>query len=233
MVNYNDLPLFPLHVVLFPDMPLPLHIFEPRYREMLLRCREENSPFGVVLIREGEDTGEAAVPYHVGTTARISQYEELPDGRMNVLVFGETRFRVTRESHDKPYLSAQVEPFWEEAGDAGQVQPAAETVADLFRQYLRALFAMTGRSLSALQLPQEPEYLSYAVASVLQVPLAEKQGLLETADTADRLVQEAELLKAEIEAQTALQEAVGTPDEGDSVILPVDTQALGRLASLN
>lgn len=50
MVNYDDLPLFPLHVVLFPDMPLPLHVFEPRYREMILRCREQKSPFGITLI---------------------------------------------------------------------------------------------------------------------------------------------------------------------------------------
>ncbi len=55
MVNYDDLPLFPLHVVLFPEMPLPLHIFEPRYREMILRCREENSPFGIVQIQNGPE----------------------------------------------------------------------------------------------------------------------------------------------------------------------------------
>ena len=154
MVNYDDLPLFPLHVVLFPDMPLPLHIFEPRYREMMMRCREENSPFGVILIRDGEEAGDVAVPHLVGTTARITQFEEMPDGKMNVLVFGETRFRVTRTSHDKPYLCAEVEPLGEESGDPALVAPAAEAVADLFKEYLRALFAMTGRSLSALQLPR-------------------------------------------------------------------------------
>ena len=119
MVNYDDLPLFPLHVVLFPDMPLPLHIFEPRYREMILRCREERSPFGIVLIQNGEESGEEAVPHRIGTTARIAQHEEMPDGRMNILVFGETRFHVTQTRHDKPYLCAQVEPFWEQPGDPG------------------------------------------------------------------------------------------------------------------
>ena len=179
MVDYDDLPLFPLHVVLFPDMPLPLHIFEPRYREMVMRCREENSPFGVVLIQDGEEEGGQAVAHLVGTTARITQFEEMEDGRMNILVFGETRFRVTRTSYDKPYLSASVEPLDEAEDDPVRVEPATEAVAGLFKKYLRALFAMTGRSLGALQLPQEPAYLSYAVASVLQVPLAEKQSLLE------------------------------------------------------
>jgi Lon protease-like protein len=233
MVDYNDLPLFPLHVVLFPDMPLPLHIFEPRYREMVLRCREEKSPFGVILIREGEEAGSQAIPHLIGTTARITQYEEMPDGRMNILVFGETRFRVTHASHDKPYLSAKVEPLPEETGDPQQTAPAAEAVAGLFKKYLRALFAMTGRSLSALQLPHEPAYLSYAVASVLQVPLAEKQSLLEIAGTTRRLEQEAELLRAEIKAQNALQEALGAHSESEAFILPVDTEALGRLSSLN
>jgi Lon protease-like protein len=233
MVDYDDLPLFPLHVVLFPDMPLPLHIFEPRYREMVLRCREQKSPFGVILIRDGDEAGDETVPHLVGTTARIDQYEELPDGRMNLLVFGETRFRVTRASHDKPYLSAQVEPLGEEIGDPRLAQPAAEVVAGLFKKYLRALFAMTGRSLSALQLPREPAYLSYAVASVLQVPLAEKQSLLEIGGTTRRLEHEAELLRAEIEAQDALQGMLGEQTQAESVILPVDTERLGKLSSLN
>ena len=233
MVNYDDLPLFPLHVVLFPDMPLPLHIFEPRYRELVMRCREENTPFGVVLIQEGDEEGDPATPHLVGTTARITQFEEMPDGRMNILVFGEKRFRVTQASHDKPYLSAKVEPLDEEDDEPDQVQPAAEAVADLFKKYLRALFAMTGRSLSALQLPQEPAYLSYAVASVLQVPLADKQSLLEIAGTTQRLEHEVEILRAELEAQDALQEASGVRPEAEGMILPVDTQALGRMSSLN
>lgn len=233
MLNYDDLPLFPLHVVLFPDMPLPLHIFEPRYREMVMRCREENSPFGVVLIQNGDEQGNQADPHLVGTTARITQFEEMPDGRMNILVFGENRFRVTRALYNKPYLSAEVELIDEETDDPGRLKPAAEAVAALFKKYLRALFAMTGRSLGALQLPQEPAYLSYAVASVLQVPLAEKQSLLEIAGTAHRLEHEAEMLRAEIEAQEAMQEALGARPEAEGLILPVDTQALGKLSSLN
>ena len=227
MVNYDDIPLFPLHVVLFPDMPLPLHIFEPRYREMILRCREEKSQLGITLIHSGGETGAEAVPRQVGTLARITQYEELPDGRMNVLVFGESRFRIMRTFHDKPYLSAAIEMISEQESDAEQLRDDFASVAALFRTYLEALFAMTGRKLSTLQLPQEPEYLSYAVASVLQVPAHEKQALLEMTDTSRRLQREIEILSAEIEAQDTLQDVVG------GLSLPVDTQELGKLASLN
>ncbi len=227
MVNYDDIPLFPLHVVLFPDMPLPLHIFEPRYREMILRCREEKSPFGITLIQSGAEIGDEAVPHSVGTLARIAQYEEMPDGRMNILVFGESRFQVTRTFHDKPYLSASVSLMEEEPADAETLQPDFDAVASLFRAYLQSLFAMSGRTLSTLQLPQDPEYLSYAVASVLQIPLHEKQVLLEMTETELRLRREVDILSTEIEAQDTLQSVVG------GLSVPVDTQELGKLASLN
>jgi Lon protease-like protein len=227
MVNYDDVPLFPLHVVLFPDMPLPLHIFEPRYREMILRCREEKSPFGITLIQNGADMGAEAVPRQVGTLARITQYEELPDGRMNILVFGASRFRITRTFHDKPYLSASVSLLQEQQADADAIEPMFDSVATLFRAYLQSLFAMTGRTLSTLQLPQEPEYLSYAIASVLQVPPQEKQALLEITETKQRLGREIEILKAEIDIQNTLQSVVG------GLSIPVDTQELGKMASLN
>ena len=227
MVNYEDIPLFPLHVVLFPDMPLPLHIFEPRYREMILRCREKKSPFGITLIQSGADIGAEAVPRQVGTLARIAQYEEMADGRMNILVFGESRFRITKTFHDKPYLSAAIELIGEEEADLARIESDFHAVAALFRTYLESLFAMTGRTLSTLQLPQDPEYLSYAVASVLQVPPQEKQSLLEITDTSHRLQREIEILRTEIEAQDSLQSVVG------GLSLPVDMQELGKLASLN
>jgi Lon protease-like protein len=227
MVNYDDVPLLPLPVVLFPDMPLPLHIFEPRYREMILRCREEKSPFGITLIQNGADMGAEAVPRQVGTLARITQYEELPDGRMNILVFGASRFRITRTFHDKPYLSASVSLLQEQQADADAIEPMFDSVATLFRAYLQSLFAMTGRTLSTLQLPQEPEYLSYAIASVLQVPPQEKQALLEITETKQRLGREIEILKAEIDIQNTLQSVVG------GLSIPVDTQELGKMASLN
>ena len=234
MVNYDALPLFPLHLVLYPEMPLPLHIFEPRYREMITRCREDNMPFGVVLIQQGEATGEDAVPSVIGTTAQITQYEELPDGRMNIEVVGETRFRIREVDGSQPFLSAHVEPFWEQTPDPLQVKPHFDTAGGLFKAYLQSLFALQGRALSALQLPREPEYLSFAIASVLQIDLDQKQSLLEMTSTEKRLQREIELLTAEIEAHASLQAIHVEKDSGGgSVIVPADTQALGKLSSRN
>ena len=75
-----EMPLFPLNVVLFPGMALPLHIFEPRYREMINRCLDENLAFGVVLIKEGPEVGGDALPRRVGTAARIVKVDRQPDG---------------------------------------------------------------------------------------------------------------------------------------------------------
>lgn len=234
MVNYDDLPLFPLHVVLYPDMPLPLHIFEPRYRKMVQRCREENAPFGVVLIQNGKEAGNGAIPCSSGTTARITVAEEMSDGRLNIEVVGETRFRIIETFNHRPYLTAKVEPFWEQTTDPLLLQSPFDTAGGLFKTYLKTLFALRGRSLSTLQLPQEPEYLSYAIASVLQIALGEKQRLLEMTATERRLQREIALLGEEIEAQATLRAMQRTLQIGtDSILQPVDIEALGKFSSLN
>src|SRR6185503_19425073 len=100
-----ELRLFPLNTVLFPGMRMPLHIFEERYRLMIRECIEQDAPFGVLLIREGEETGGSAVPHGVGTTARITQVEYLDDGRMNIFTIGQERFRLSELSTDREYLT--------------------------------------------------------------------------------------------------------------------------------
>src|SRR5947209_7299372 len=99
-----ELPLFPLNTVLFPTAPLTLHIFEERYKEMVSRCIAEDIPFGVVLIREGQEAGAPAVPFEVGTTAQIVSVEKLLQGRMNLIAVGRKRFRLLDTSHARPYL---------------------------------------------------------------------------------------------------------------------------------
>jgi Lon protease-like protein len=88
MSTLHEIPLFPLNTVLFPGMPLPLHIFEDRYKGMINQSIQEATPFGVVLIREGAEVGDTAIPYDVGTSAFVTQVERLPDGRMNINTVG-------------------------------------------------------------------------------------------------------------------------------------------------
>jgi Lon protease-like protein len=231
MINYNDLPLFPLHTVLYPEMPLPLHIFEPRYREMVRRCREDNSPFGIVLIQTGEESDSAVFAHSVGTTARITHLEEMPDGCMNILVTGETRFLVLETQRHYAYLTARAQPLDEPVGDPQPLAPLQDAVGRLFKDYVRSLFTRTGRTLSTLQLPQDPCHLSYAIATFLPIGLSEKQRLLEAASAEDRMEQEIEILGRELEAQASLETPDGERRPG--VVLPVDSQALARLSSRN
>ena len=84
----EPLPLFPLTTVLFPEMLLPLHIFEPRYRLLVRRCMDEDKPFGVALSRTGQDVGPNAEPYTIGTEAKIMAFSPLSDGRSYIVVRG-------------------------------------------------------------------------------------------------------------------------------------------------
>lgn len=92
----TTLPLFPLNTVLFPGGPLSLRVFEPRYLDMVRRCFKEVSPFGVVLILAGAEAGEISAVADIGTSARLVDFDTLPDGLLGVTCVGERRFRLQR-----------------------------------------------------------------------------------------------------------------------------------------
>src|SRR5580700_933823 len=117
----EELPLFPLNTVLFPYASVQLHVFEDRYREMVRTCLEFDRPFGIVLIRAGSEVSRHVDPYMVGTAVRIVQAETYDDGRMDIQVQGERRFRI-RELDDwtRPYLLGRVEPVVEHAIEPSQ-----------------------------------------------------------------------------------------------------------------
>jgi uncharacterized protein len=193
-----EIPLFELGVVLFPHMPLSLHVFEERYRAMLRDCNERGVGFGVVAIREGVEVGGGAVAYDVGTLARIRKQEQLDDGRANLLVTGATRFRVVRRITDRPYPAGEVEYLSDAAGDEEVTQRLVTEIIPAFHRYATTLQHVAARDLPAVdELPDEPELLSYLVAAALQVEPAHKQRLLEADSAADRLRLCAELLRRE------------------------------------
>ena len=105
----RDLPLFPLGTVLFPGMQLPLQLFEPRYLQMFQDIARQDSRFGVVLIKEGVEVGEPAVPFDIGTIARVTQHENNPDGRIILMSVGQQRFRSLEVLQQRPYMTARVE----------------------------------------------------------------------------------------------------------------------------
>jgi uncharacterized protein len=191
------LPLFPLNVVLFPHMPLPLHIFEPRYRQMIADCLEEGHSFGVVAIREGSETGPST-PYDVGTLAKIVRIDRLDDGRMNLLVMGASRFTVVRTADDRPYLRGEIRIIPESGDDLDATARLTEVTAVSFRQYSNLLRELVGRQPDEAEPPMEPELLSYLIAAALNLQVPEKQTLLAEARTDSRLLLELRLLRKEI-----------------------------------
>lgn len=182
-----QIPLFPLSVVLFPHMPLPLHIFEDRYRQMMRDCEEEGTSFGVVAIREGVAAFGPATPHPVGTLAQLRRVEKLDDGRYNLLVVGASRFRVVGVSTRKPYLVGEVEYLQDADGGERVSAELARQVVTAFRGYADTLRHLAGQEPAAIELPDDPELLSYLVAATLQVEISRKQELLEIDAARERL----------------------------------------------
>ncbi len=191
------LPLFPLNVVLFPHMPLPLHIFEPRYRQMLADCLEEGHSFGVVAIREGQEMGPA-VPFEVGTLAKIMRIDRLDDGRVNLLVTGASRFEILETASDRPYLRGRIRIMLEAGDELEDTAGLSESTALAFREYSKLVHELVGQAADEPEPPIEPELLSYLIAAALNLQVPEKQQLLATPRTDERLKQELRLLRKEI-----------------------------------
>jgi len=186
------LPLFPLNTVLFPELPLRLHVFEPRYLHMIGECIDGQQPFGIALIRRGREAmGPLAEPFEVGCLAEIVRHEALPQNRLHITAVGRQRFRTLRVDRlSKPYLVGQVEilslqaPEMLDAAWVRRLRPWAV-------QYLALLAKATKTRLESRFLPTEPLRLTYLAASLLQIPNTQKQELLEI-DDAGRLAEHIE-----------------------------------------
>lgn len=179
MGSMYELPLFPLNTVLFPGMPLTLHIFEERYKLMIGQCIESKQPFGVVLISDGvEALGPLAQPHEVGCTAYITQVERLSEGRMNIGAIGRERFRIHTLQSESPYLVGQVEPYPFDDQEPDAQDQLARRLRPWIVRYLKALSQIEGLELDPAHVPHEPITLAYLAATLLQLPAAEKQQLL-------------------------------------------------------
>jgi Lon protease-like protein len=209
----NDpLPLFPLGTVLFPGMPLPLRVFEPRYRQLVtdLLAGPEPRTFGVVAIREGHEVGTDAVRslYGVGCAAIVRRVEALPDGRFALMTTGSRRFRVVETDESRPYLQARVELLDEPTGD-GDLAGIADSVRKAFADYAATL----GDPDRGIDLPEDPGLLSYLVATTTVISLPERQELLEVPVTSQRLAREQDLLNRELGLMRTLRTMPMTPQQ--------------------
>ncbi len=189
-----ELGLFPLHTVLFPGRPLPLHVFEPRYRRLLSDCLDAERSFGVVAIRSGREVGGEADVYEVGTIARVDAVNRLEDGRSDVLTRGTQRFRIVEMLPGTPYLRARVELLEDRCRSNGELDGPLVMLRRLLVPYLSGL----GAPAELLrQLPKDPEQLAWLAVCAAQVEVCEQQRLLELATTSERVNAALRILRRE------------------------------------
>src|SRR4028119_965360 len=204
-IAVRELPLFPLpEVVLFPGRPLPLHIFEFRYRIMMNTILDSDRRFGVLMWDPVQGK-----PATVGCCAEIVHFQRLPDDRMKMLTLGQQRFRVLEYVREKPYRVGLVE-WIEDHPPAKDLRPLATDVEQLLRDVVRLSAKLTEQNIELPEdIPDLPTELSYWVASNLYGVAEEQQTLLEMQDTAARLEREAEILTStrnHLAARTVLKD---------------------------
>ena len=181
----SELSLFPLSTVLFPGGPLRLRIFEPRYLDMVRRCLKESRPFGVVLILEGLEAGEVTSVAATGTSARVVDFDTLPDGLLGIDCLGEQRFRLRRRWQQGDGLNVADVDYL--PNDAPCALPAELThLGELLREVLPQL---GDRYTHVTACYDDAGWVGNRWAEVLPLTDAEKQQLLELADPLARLAQ--------------------------------------------
>ena len=202
-----EIPLFPLpNLVLFPQVAVPLHIFEDRYKLMIDRCIEQSDVFGIVLLQEGADQESEDTILRVGVTSRVVQFDRLEDGRLNILCAGEARFRILEFTGRTPYWTADVEFFEDDPEDNEGLQAVYDKVSGLYRQATELTSRLKEMEIPDLDLPDSPVGLSYMVSYVLDLGAARKQELLETTSTRNRLrslIEDLETAVTQLQGQVA------------------------------
>ena len=181
----EELPLFPLDTVLFPDGPLGLRIFEPRYLDLVRRCLKDQSPFGVVLILAGAEAGAVDEVAATGTSARVVDFDTLPDGLLGITCVGERRFRVRRRWQQRDGLNlAEVDYLADE--------PPRELPAELMHlgELLRQVLPQLGGGYAYVDSHyQDAGWVGNRWAEILPLTPAEKLTLLTLDDPLARLSQ--------------------------------------------
>ena len=181
-----EIPLFPLpNLVLFPNIVVPLHIFEDRYKLMVNGCIDSGDVFGLVLLRAGAQEENERTIHRVGVAARVVEVERLDEGRMNILCEGESRFRIHRFTQQTPFWKGVVEFFEDEQVRA--TESLYDQVAELYRSVAALSATLSGSQPAELVLPESSADLSFMVSYILDIESEEKQHLLEMTSTAERL----------------------------------------------
>jgi Lon protease-like protein len=206
----DTLPIFPLNVVAFPGMMVPLHIFEDRYRALVRHLLSLPGPsdrlFGIVAIREGYEVGshELRSMYRTGCVVQLTTAEEYDDGRFDIAAVGRHRMRVMSTDASGDYLVAEVEHL--DAGGGSALDTAHEAARTLatFEEYRTLVSGFRGDDVMTGRLPRDPELLSYALAATCSLTLRERQQLLESPTSLERLGLLRRMMRQEVRAMRAV-----------------------------
>lgn len=203
-------PLFPLRTVLVPGLVLPLHIFEPRYRlmiRMLGELPEDERGFGIVAIRPGADWDAEGVSalYEMGTMAKVTKVDQLPDGRYDLVTVGARRFSIDSLDLGMPYARAEVQLHDEPVGDPDHVQSLAGCAQRLLGDYRDLIAGWGVIDMPHIEnLPGDPVVLSYLISSAIVMDLPERQRMLAIPDAEQRLAAGCAVLRREMAVMSAL-----------------------------
>jgi len=197
VAGIRHLPIFPLPLVLLPNELLPLHIFEPRYRQMLKDIGLEKNLFGVTYFNQENTLSEKPPVDTIGCVAELRELQSLPDGRSNILSIGVIRYRLLDyvDSGD-PYFVGDVEFFEDYEEDETVLAPLSDEVFRLFRRIARAAHKLSGERGRFPDIPQaEPQALSFLVTAAFNLEPEMKYKMIEIRSTIERLERLREILK--------------------------------------
>src|SRR5678815_2003222 len=184
-----ELPVFPLPVVLFPGVPLPLHIFEPRSRQMLKDIQVTNNLIGLAYFDSSTAENDLPAAGHIGCVAEVNEAQTLPDGRSNILTIGVIRYRIeSYVERGDPYLVARVSYFEDDEEDEELLAAPAREVAEMFTRIAQAVRTINDERATLPDISNtEPQRLSFLVAAAMEIDTEVKQEMLELRSTSERL----------------------------------------------
>ena len=189
VLGINTLPLFPLPLVLLPNEILPLHIFEPRYRQMLHDVEHARNIFGITYFDTDESSTELPTAGSIGCSAEIRDRQVMPDGRSNIITQGVIRYRLIEYAETgTPYLNVNVEFFEDKPDETPQLQMIADEVYEVFGRIAKAAFKLSDNRGRMPEIPKtEPEKLSFLITAAFNLENELKSELLAMTVTAERL----------------------------------------------
>lgn len=224
VTGIEHLPIFPLPLVLMPYELLPLHIFEPRYRQMLTDIELRRNVFGVSFFEPQTEFEEKPKPGAVGCVAEIKQAQAMPDERSNILTFGLIRYRILDYVDiGTPYLTAEVHFFEDDPEPETELQAIADEVFVLFERVAKAAFKLSGNRGRLPEVPRaEPEQLSFLVAAAFNLDNELKTQFIEMTSTTGRLSRLKDILEQAVTQMESNADIVSVAQKNGHSKKPVD-----------